>query len=145
MAFVTQLRSQPALTPAFAAILVMSGFLGSVSINVMREVFSLISQQEFSDYLKEEGVFDQYLFWPQATLLLQIMLIFSSAVLIFVYSIFGLEVSVVRLIIFVVGLMTYVVIKTWDLADMVRKLAWHRQEFLSLLANARQSQKDGKT
>jgi hypothetical protein len=119
--------------PIFSSILVVGGLFGAVSINVLNQVFSLCSNTQFADYLKEEKIFDIYIFWPQYALSIQILLMFSCLASIFAYYTAGIGVVFIRISLFNISMLFYTFIKTWDLIDMVRVLAWHRQEYLSLL------------
>lgn len=122
----------PNLAPVFAAQLVMAGFLGSVSVNVMSQIFSLVSEPKFADYLRQEKIFDQYIFWPQFNLIIQITFIFTSVVCVIWYIAFKFDLAAIRIILGNFGFMVYAVSKTWNIVDMVRVLAWNRRVYQSL-------------
>ena len=119
------------MSPFSASLLVMGGFFGAASVNVMREVFSLTSDKDFADYLKTENVLHIYLFWPQFTLLIQMTYIFISSMTIFTHIVFGVDEIAVRMFILNFGFMIYTILKTWQLISMVRELAWYRQVYIS--------------
>jgi hypothetical protein len=113
----------------FSAVAVVCGFFGSVSVATMGNVQRMVSEYPFSAYLRDEKLFDLFLFWPQFTLLIQIGLILFSICI-------G---SLVRLTDFGemtkyftavdVGLLIYVCTKTWNLVDLVRRLSWHYEDY----------------
>lgn len=122
---------EPNFYAIFPSFIVMGGFLGAVSINIMGQVFSITAHPEFSDYLKTEKAYDLYIFWPQFCLIVQIILIFSFVFSIVVYSIYGVGFMLARVLIFDAGIIVYALKNTLDLVDMIRTLAWHRHDYMS--------------
>lgn len=120
------------LGPILGSMIVMGGFLGSVSINVLTQIFSLLNHEEFSDFLKEEGVLDIYLFWPQFSFIIQMAFIFASVFGFVSWTVFDVNEWIIRIILFVFGLLIYASIQTLGLIDMVRTLAWHRQNYFRI-------------
>ncbi len=113
--------------------MVAAGFLGAVSVGCMNQIYSTLTDELFSDYLKEEHVFDQFLAWPQIILLIQMSYLFLCAAAIvlvcttpwnFVRILSLCELSVLTL---------YITTKTWSLVDLLRVLAWHRQDYARIL------------
>ncbi|MGA2895636.1 MAG: hypothetical protein ABSE22_22475 [Xanthobacteraceae bacterium] len=121
----------------FSAVAVVGGFFGSVSIATMGHVQRMVSEYPFSSYLKAEKVFDQFLFWPQFTLLIQIGLILFSICIALAVRLVELEELTKYFIAIDVGLLIYVCTKTWNLIDLVRRLAWHYEDYNRLLAEER--------
>ena len=121
-----------------SAMIVVGGLLIAVSVACMTQIYVTVSDPLFGDYLKEEDVFDQFLFWPQLTLLIQILYVIVTSL--------GIVISLstsdefVRLTNITAGiaLLIYTTTKTWQLIDTLRLLGWHRQEYASLLLKAQQ-------
>ena len=113
----------------FSAVAVVAGFFGSVSVATMSQVQRMVSEYPFSDYLREEKLFDQFLFWPQFTLLLQISLILISTIGALVVRLVDLDYLNKYFIALDVGLLIYVCTKTWNLVDLVRRLTWHYEQY----------------
>lgn len=124
----------------FSAVAVIGGFFGSVSIATMGHVQRMASEYPFSAYLREERLFDQFFFWPQFTLLIQIGLILFSICLALLTRLVELEEVTKYLIAGDVGLLVYVCTKTWNLIDLVRRLSWHYEDYMRLLAQERAQQ-----
>lgn len=126
----TKLLAEPRIVTVLTAVMVVGGLLSSVCVNVMREVFSLVlAEQKFATYLRELGLFDQYIFWPQYTLLIQLVLMMYCVFLIAVFVILPDAQFVPYLVGITFGALLYVATKTYNLVGMVRVLAWHRQQF----------------
>ncbi|WP_137044245.1 hypothetical protein [Pseudolabrys sp. FHR47] len=126
-----------------SSVAVVAGFLGSVSVATMTQVQRMVSEYPFSSYLKDENLFDQFLFWPQATLIFQIgLLLFSvlAAILVRIVPCINLNIYVVAVD---VGLLIYVCTKTWNLIDLVRKLTWHYEDYNRLFKEFERRQKLG--
>jgi hypothetical protein len=123
----------------FSAIAVVGGFFGSVSIATMGQVQRMASEYPFSSYLRELGLFDLFLFWPQFTLLTQICLILGSTFAAAIVRLYDLDDFNQYIIAMDVGLLVYVCTKTWNLVDLIRKLTWHYEEYQRLLAEHRAS------
>jgi FtsH-binding integral membrane protein len=121
----------------FSAVAVVGGFFGSVSIATMGQVQRMVSEYPFSAYLKEEKLFDQFLFWPQFTLLLQVGLILFSICIALLTRLVDLQEFTKYLIAVNVGMLVYVCTKTWNLIDLVRRLSWHFEDYNRLLAEER--------
>jgi len=121
------------IVAALSGMMVVAGFLGAVSIGCMNQIFSTLSDGLFSDYLKEEGVFDQFLAWPQIILLIQMSyLVLCAAGVLFVCTTsqnFGRTIVLCELS----TLTLYLTTKTWSLLDLLRILAWHRQDYARIL------------
>lgn len=125
----TELAMNKGIHTVFAAFLVLGGFLGAVSINVMREVYSLVSEPKFADYLREEGLFDQYIFWPQFVLIVQMSFIVAAVICTTLVVLAPLKGAVLYFLAVTIGLLGYSMSKTLGLIDMVRTLAWHRSDY----------------
>lgn len=112
-----------------SSVAVAAGFFGSVSIATLGQVQRMVSEYPFSSFLKEEKLFDKFLFWPQYTLLFQIGLLLTSVIAAVSVRVIG-DVSWNKYAIaFDVGLLIYVCTKTWHLIDLVRKLTWHYEDY----------------
>lgn len=117
---------------ALSAMVIVGGLLIAVSVACMTQIYTSVADPQFGDYLKTEKVLDQFLFWPQLTLLIQIIFVACAVASIFVSlttdSVF------IRLVTLstTTGLLLYVATKTWNLVDTLRLLSWHRQEYESL-------------
>jgi hypothetical protein len=105
----------------------------------MGQVQKMASEYPFSSYLREEGVFDLFLFWPQFALLTQIALILFSTVSAATVRLFNLDNFNQYIIAVDVGLLIYVCTKTWNLVELIRRLTWHYEEYQRLLAEHRRS------
>jgi hypothetical protein len=115
-----------------AAFAVISGFLGSVTVAALTHIQSVASKYPFSDYLKAENLFDQFLFWPQFVLLIQIVhILFSTASAVVVLFI-GSQVVLLMIVAINIGFTFYVVSKTWQLVEMIRQLMWHSADYEKL-------------
>ncbi|MBX9840587.1 MAG: hypothetical protein K2Z80_02135 [Xanthobacteraceae bacterium] len=112
-----------------SAIAVVAGFFGSVSIASLAQVQRMVSEYPFSSYLKDEGQFDQFLFWPQYTLMLQIGLLLASALAAISVRLVAFNSWNKYLISLDLGLLIYVCTKTWNLVDLVRKLTWYYEDY----------------
>jgi hypothetical protein len=124
----TTLRSQiidSGATTVFSAIAVVAGFFGSVSVATIGQVQRMVSEYPFSSYLRDEKLFDQFLFWPQFTLLLQIFLLLASASAAVLTRLLDYDFLNKYFIAVDVGLLIYVCTKTWNLVDLIRQLTWH--------------------
>ena len=113
----------------FSAIAVVAGFFGSVSVATIGQVQRMISEYPFSSYLRQEKLFDQFLFWPQFTLLLQISLLLVSTSAAVLTKLMDCEYLNKYFIAVDVGLLIYVCTKTWNLVDLIRQLTWHYEEY----------------
>jgi hypothetical protein len=115
-----------------AALAVISGFLGSVTVAALTHIQSVAAKYPFSDYLKQESMFDQFLFWPQFVLLIQIVHILFSTVsavsVLFIVS----QPTLLTIIAVNIGFTFYVVTKTWQLVELIRQLMWHAAEYEKL-------------
>jgi hypothetical protein len=118
---------------ALAAIAVIGAFLGSVSISAMTQVQQIVCEYPFSDYLKEEKVFDLYLFFPQFVLLMQLSLIIYSGLSSYCVVIGMVDTYKDEILLSNATLMLYVVTKTWGLVDLLREVAWHKQRYTQFL------------
>jgi hypothetical protein len=116
-------------TTVFSAIAVVAGFFGSVSVATIGQVQRMVAEYPFSSYLREEKLFDQFLFWPQFTLLIQILLLLSSTSAAVLIKLVDCDYLSKYLIAADVGLLMYVCSKTWNLIDLVRQLTWHYEQY----------------
>jgi hypothetical protein len=107
----------------------VAGFFGSVSVATIGHVQRMVSEYPFSGYLKEEGLFDLFLFWPQLTLLYQISLLLFSATAAVTVRLFDIDYLNRYIMAVDVGILLFVSTKTWGLIDLVRKLTWHYEEY----------------
>jgi hypothetical protein len=103
----------------------------------------MASEYLFSGYLRDEGLFDLFLFWPQFALLTQIGLILFSTLAAASVRLFNLDSFNQYLIAVDVGLLVYVCTKTWDLVELIRKLTWHYEEYQRLNAEHQRSASGG--
>jgi len=117
------------IATVLAAIAVVAGFFGSVSVATIGQVQQMVAEYPFSSYLREHKLFDQFLFWPQFTLLLQIGLLLVSASLAAITRLFEYDNLNRYLIAVDVGLLIYVCTKTWRLVELVRQLTWHYEQY----------------
>jgi hypothetical protein len=128
----SSLRSQVSETNAvtiFSAVAVVAGLFGSVSVATIGQVQKMASEYPFSSYLREEKLFDQFLFWPQFTLLIQITLILISTCGALALRLIDLDHMNKYFIALDVGLLIYVCTKTWNLVDLIRRLTWHYEHY----------------
>jgi hypothetical protein len=116
-------------TTVFTGIAVVAGFFGSVSVATIGQVQRMISEYPFSSYLRDVRAFDQFLFWPQFTLLLQIFLLLASTSAAVFTRLMDYDQLNKYLIAADVGLLVYVCTKTWNLVDLVRQLTWHYEQY----------------
>ncbi|MCA1528535.1 hypothetical protein [Bradyrhizobium yuanmingense] len=117
------------IATVLAAIAVVAGFFGSVSVATIGQVQRMVAEYPFSSYLRDQKLFDQFLFWPQFTLLLQITLLLTSASLAAITRLFEYDSLNRYLIAADVGLLIYVCTKTWRLVELVRQLTWHYEQY----------------
>jgi hypothetical protein len=75
----------------------------------------MVSEYPFSSFLKQEKLFDKFLFWPQYTLLFQIGLLLISVIAAVSVRVIGQNSWNKYAIAFDVGLLIYVCTKTWHL------------------------------
>jgi small-conductance mechanosensitive channel len=125
--------SATALPPVYAALLVVGGFLGAVSINIMGQTVGTVSEARFARYLKDIKAFDYFLFWPQMTLGIQLGLIATSLLSLISYFLAPSSRVTVYSTAVAFGLLAYSCIKTWSLIELLRQLAWHRQDYTAKL------------
>jgi hypothetical protein len=116
-------------TTVFSGIAVVAGFFGSVSVATIGQVQRMISEYPFSSYLREEKLFDQFLFWPQFTLLLQITLLLVSISAVVLTRLMDHDYLNKYFIAVDIGLLIYVCTKTWSLVDLIRELTWHYEQY----------------
>ncbi|SDS01524.1 hypothetical protein [Bradyrhizobium canariense] len=117
------------IATVLSAIAVVAGFFGSVSVATIGQVQRMVAEYPFSSYLRDEKLFDQFLFWPQFTLLLQIALLLASAGMAALTRLFDCDYLNQYLIVVDVGLLIYVCTKTWKLVDLMRQLTWHYEQY----------------
>lgn len=72
-----------------SSVIVFSGILGAFSVSSIAQVQSIISNYPFSDYLIEEGLFNQFSFIPQHTFFLQCLITTISMIFVFSEYLFG--------------------------------------------------------
>jgi hypothetical protein len=121
-----------------SAISVIGAFFGSVSVATIGHVQKMASEYPFSSYLKDEKLFDLFLFWPQLTLFFQLALILISSSLAISVRVGNLDHLHKYFIALDFGLLVYVCTKTWNLIELVRKLAWHYEQYNRLFAEEKQ-------
>ena len=109
-----------------------SGFLGAVTVAALTHIQSVASKYPFSDYLKEEKLFDQFLFWPQFVLSIQIVHILFSTISAVSVLFINVPSTVLIIIAFNIGFTFYVVTKTWQLVELIRQLMWHSADYKKL-------------
>ena len=88
----------------------------------------MVSEYPTSSFLKEEKLFDKFLFWPQYTLLFQIGLLLISVIAAVSVRVIGQNSWNKYAIAFDVGLLIYVCTR-WHLIDLIRKLTWHHEDY----------------
>ncbi len=117
---------------ALSAMIVVGGLLSAVSVACMTQIYVTVGEPKFGDYLRDEKVLDRFLFWPQFTLLIQIVYVLISAM--GIISCAAASAASLRMLLLVedVALLLYTTTKTWQLIDTMRLLAWHRQEYETL-------------
>jgi hypothetical protein len=119
--------SRPEALTIISAMLTTAGFLGALTIFSMGHVMSVCLSYPFSLYLAKEDLFDEFIFFPQLVLLIQILFIVICTLLVFFIELLGrfgdyaLVVSG--------GFFIYISIKTWSLVDLMRTMSWHYAEF----------------
>ncbi|HEY8698430.1 MAG TPA: hypothetical protein VIM02_12510 [Rhizomicrobium sp.] len=116
-----------------AGMMIVGGLLSAVSVACMSQIYDTIADPLFGDYLREEEVFDEFLFWPQLTLLIQIVFVILCVLAIMVAITLRDNGYTLLAICVVIAIMIYTALKTWNLIEAMRLLAWHRQEYLFLL------------
>lgn len=121
------------LPPVYAAFLVVGGFLGALSINIMSQTVSILSESKFARYLRDIKVFDFFIFWPQMTLGVQISSIMMSLVALIFYFFDHTSQWAAYSAGAAFGLTVYSCLKAWSLIDLVRQLAWHRLDYTTQL------------
>jgi hypothetical protein len=98
-----------------SSVAVVAGFFGSVSIATLGQAQRMVSEYPFSSYLRDQGLFDQYLFWPQFTLIFQITLLLVSVLAAVTVRLIESD-DINRFVIALdIGLLIYVCTKTWNL------------------------------
>jgi hypothetical protein len=125
----------------FSGMMVVGGVLAAVSVACMNQIYVSVADPAFGDYLREEKVFEQLLFWPQFTLLIQIAFVIVCAIGLFLSLSVKLNGYLVFSVCCGVALMIYTAFKTWNLIETMRLLAWHRQDYLFLLQQYEQQSK----
>jgi hypothetical protein len=128
----SQIPDSSAIT-VFSAVAVVAGFFGSVSVATIGQVQKMVSEYPFSSYLREEKLFDQFLFWPQFVLLLQIFLILISTCAAVFTRLVDFDYLNKYFIVVDFGLLFYVCTKTWNFVDLIRRLTWHYERYNRLL------------
>jgi hypothetical protein len=114
-----------------SAIAVVGGFLGSISLSTSSYVQKMVSDYPFSDYLREEELFDQFLFWPQFTILIQIAnILISMSAAVFI-AVTGIQMNN-YILAACMGFMLYAIWRTWALVDLVRVITWHDERYFSV-------------
>jgi len=135
--FIRQQISDSDAITVLSAVAVVAGFLGSVSVSAIGNVQRIVSEYPFSSYLREEKLFDLFLFWPQFTLLCQVALLLLSVSMAVALRLFDLSLLSKYVIAVDVGLLVYVCTKTWNLIDLMRKLTWHYEEYKRVFEEAK--------
>jgi hypothetical protein len=114
-----------------SSIAVIGSFLGASSVALTAHLQKIISEYPFANYLKSEGLFDSYLFWPQFVLLIQIVCTSICVIFNVVIGVFNLAWLSSHLIIFSLFIIMYAFIKTWQLIDLIRHVTWHYEDYMS--------------
>ena len=120
------------LIAILAAMAVVSSFLGATSIALTAHLQKMVSEYPFCNYLKKEGMFDAFLFWPQFTLLIQIICVSISILFACAIGIFGVIKFANFFIIFTLFFTVYTFTKTWNLIDLIRVVTWHYEDYMSI-------------
>lgn len=123
-----------------SSVAVAAGFFGSVSIATLAQVQRMVSEYPFSSFLKEEKLFDKFLFWPQYTLIFQIGLLLFSVLAAVSVRIVDHQIWNKYIIVVDAGLLIYVCTKTWNLIDLIRRLTWHYEDYNRQLKEYQTSQ-----
>lgn len=118
-----------------AATMTVEGILASVSISAMVQIQQIASQYPFSDYLKQEKLFDSFIFAPQFAFVTQCLAAFACVISLLLTP-FGTELEM-ELVVICMGLFVYALIKTLGLVDMIRTLSWHYASYQIFLEEAK--------
>lgn len=118
-----------------AAMAVVSSFLGATSIALTAHLQKMVSEYPFCNYLKKEGMFDAFLFWPQFTLFIQIICVSVAIIFACAIGIFGALKYASLFIIITVFFTIYTFTKTWNLIDLIRIVTWHYEDYMSMFHN----------
>lgn len=116
-------------TTILSALAGVEGLFGALSIFAMTQIQEMCSRYPFSDYLRDRGLFDIYIFTPQWILLVQLCALMLNMVgIVLVLSTSAMELR--NLIVIInIGLAFYVFFKTWSLVDAIRTLVWHYADY----------------
>ena len=123
--------SGPEALTIISAMLTTTGFFGALTIFSMGHVMSTCLQYPFSGYLQDEDLLDEFIFFPQFVLFLQIVYISSCTFLVFFIGHLGRAGDYALFV--SGGLFVYITVKTWGLVDLMRKVSWHFADFQKLL------------
>lgn len=116
---------------SISAFMVLSGFLGGFSISAMTQIQTISSTYPFSSYLREEDLFDEFIFFPQFTISIQISAIAAQCASIII-SLFSTKTFDIFILTFNIFLLFYVITKTWQLVDLIRVLTWHFEHYMRI-------------
>lgn len=116
---------------ALSAFMVLSGFLGGFSISAMTQVQTISSTYPFSAYLKDEDLFDEFIFFPQFAIGVQIIAITIQCISIIIV-IFTPPRYDFLVLMYNIFLLLYLVTKTWQLVNLIRVLTWHYENYMRL-------------
>lgn len=114
-----------------SSIAVIGSFLGASSVALTAHLQKIISEYPFANYLKEEDLFDSYLFWPQFVLLIQIICTSICVIFNVLIGVFNLVWLSSHFIIFSLFVILYAFVKTWQLIDLIRHVTWHYEDYMS--------------
>ena len=126
---ITYIPSKPEAMAVLSSVAVVGGFLGSASVSITGQMQRMVSEYPFSDYLRNLGLFDHFLFWPQFVLLIQIVNIAIAGMFSLIIIIFKIEIHSILLLMTSFSFMLYTFSKTWNLIDLVRIVTWHYEDY----------------
>lgn len=132
-------ESKDALILLSSLSITISGILGAFAISASIHISNLSSQFPLSDFLIEIDALDEFLFFPQYVIAIQMLtLIYAiSAILISFFA----EVNIIAFLIFSVGFSIVLMCKkTWGLISIMRQLSWYHSHFMSEYNKAQSSE-----
>lgn len=110
----------------------VAGIITAFSVAAAGQVYQIASSYPFSDFLKKNGTSDSYLVSPQmifsAQMLTVALGILCSISIILAWHQWWMEYAIAVFI----GSITYEIILTWSLVDLMRKLTWHKADYETL-------------
>lgn len=123
--------TQPTAITVISAFIGVVGILTAFSISVFSQIMNICNTYPFTDYLKQESLYDLFVASPQMVMAFQIFSIFSGAISIttFIFEIHALEDYVFSVF---VGSVLYAILSTWSLVELTRIISWYYSEYQRL-------------